>query len=83
MILLAADIGGTHTRIQVCDVDRVIVRMRYNNKEYSDLITIFNAFFAQNNINKNNIDNVCFGIAGPITDNIIKITNLPWVINIR
>jgi len=82
MILLAADIGGTHTRIQVCDADRIIVRMRYNNKDYPDLIAIFNTFFAQNNINKAVIDSACFGVAGPITNNVIKITNLPWIINI-
>jgi len=82
MILLAADIGGTHTRIQVCEADRLIVRMRYKNKDYSDLITIFNVFFVQNNINKASINSACFGIAGPITNNLIKITNLPWVINV-
>lgn len=81
MILLAADIGGTHTRIQICNTNKVIVRMRYRNKDYSDLIAILNNFFVQNNINKNSINSACFGVAGPVTNDTIKITNLSWVID--
>jgi len=83
VILLAADIGGTHTRIQICNANRLVVRMRYNNKDYPDLITILNTFFAQNNIDKDSINSACFGVAGPIINNIIKITNLSWIIDTR
>ena len=80
-MILAADIGGTYTRLQVSHTNGLVARERYKNQDYPDLIAILTTFLLQHHIDKTSIGSACFGVAGPITSNTIKLTNLAWVVD--
>ncbi|MCF7806529.1 MAG: glucokinase [Simkaniaceae bacterium] len=82
MVYLAGDIGGTKTHLAFYHLNdteyKSFVSQKFHSHEYPDLISIVRIFcekFPQK------IKRACFGVAGPIRDNICKATNLPWVID--
>lgn len=86
MIILSGDIGGTNTRLQLAEFSptgeiKVIVRSQYLNKDFTSFIDIMAAFFEKAQVKPEELLGVCFGVAGPIIDNKIRLTNLPWVID--
>lgn len=84
MIVLSGDIGGTNTRLQltefVADTTKIIKTTRYNNNEYSSLIDVIDIFLADIDAKDSRIESACFGVAGPIINETVKVTNLPWII---
>ena len=87
MLVLSGDIGGTTTRIQLTDFKdsgdiKIIKSIRYSSGDYANFMEIITAFFFQTDIKLDNIAGACFGVAGPITDGVVKCTNLPWVIKV-
>ncbi|MDJ0509318.1 MAG: glucokinase [Crocosphaera sp.] len=91
-MLLAGDIGGTKTILALVNSESPQNRERipqqttlyekaYPSQKYSDLTYIVKEFFAEakQKINKEiNVENGCFGIAGPVVNNSSKLTNLNW-----
>ncbi len=84
MIILAGDIGGTKTRLQLSryqtDEYSVIKKCSYASNDYSDFNLIILDFISDINTE---ISAVCFGVAGPINNDIAgdtqaQVTNLPW-----
>lgn len=85
MIVFSGDIGGTTTRMRFTeftgsDKIRVIKNYRYHNSDYPSFDAVIDAFFAEANLNKNLVESACFGVAGPIVNETVKFTNLPWEI---
>jgi len=92
MIILAGDIGGTKTLLQLIEVSendnnknyQVLFQQRFKSNQYQHLIAIIKEFLnsAQATVSrqKYSIIKACFGIAGPIQGNIAQVTNLPWLI---
>lgn len=86
MHVLAGDIGGTNTRLQiaVCEAGhrRVIRDQRFESGAYDSLSSILHDFLRQDE--NESIQAVCLGIAGPVKETaagqIVKVTNLPWEI---
>ncbi len=87
MHVLAGDIGGTNTRLQisVCEAGRrrVIHDQRFESGAFDSLSSILQNFLKQT---KNEpIEAVCLGIAGPVKETsagqFVKVTNLPWEIH--
>lgn len=80
MRLLAADIGGTHTRLAyVQDNGPVPVRheksyISAQHENFTDILTRFLSEYAL----QAPFDVACFAIAGPILDDCVAVTNLPW-----
>lgn len=86
MIVLAGDIGGTKTLLQLSrstpeGLD-VIYEKRYASAEHTDFLSLAGNFveesFRQTGVKA---DRACFGIAGPVNGRRAKTTNLPWNID--
>ena len=89
MRVLAGDIGGTNTRLQIAECDsgrcRTVRDQRFVSGSYDGLSSILRDFLKPET--KQSIESVCLGIAGPIRENAsgqrVKVTNLPWEIDSR
>ncbi len=82
-MLLVGDIGGTNTRLALFEEGKEPKKLsdgRFKSKNYPGLLPIVQEFLSQQ---KKTISRACFGIAGPVKDDVCKATNLPWVVDIR
>lgn len=85
--VLAGDIGGTKTLLQIADFDRdryrVLAQQRYENSAYANFSDIVHDFMTQ--AERPAIRAACFGIAGPViataTGEHVKLTNLAWILD--
>lgn len=83
MRILAGDLGGTKTLLQLADTEgdtlRVVAERRYASAEYSSFDQIVADFLQRN---PEPIASACIGVAGPVDSkhqrDTAKITNLPW-----
>ncbi len=86
MRVLAGDIGGTKTLLQIAEFKagryRAVRERRFDSASYDSLSSIVHEFLKAE---KKKIRAVCFGIAGPIKTTAggqsVKVTNLPWEIH--
>jgi len=80
--VLAGDIGGTNTRLGFFNVIgnqvEIVHSETYQSQKYASLSAILQLF-----LDKYKIQTVaaCFGIAGPVYNNTVQTTNLPWNID--
>lgn len=77
-MILAGDIGGTHTRIALFEKGTKRVEKKFSSPKYLDLEQIISEFLAEH---PTKVKSACFGIAGPVRNNKCKATNLPWVVD--
>jgi glucokinase len=81
-MILAGDLGGTKSNLGLFDVQQGklvrIARKRYTSHEYPGLKDITADFLTQNG---EKVTAASFGIAGPVVNNTVRATNLPWVID--
>jgi len=83
MHILAGDIGGTKTLLQIVTYTNnqyhLIKETRYDSQAYTDFTPLVEDFLRQL---ASPIDTACFGVAGPVTGNTsaqqAQVTNLPW-----
>jgi glucokinase len=80
MKLLAGDIGGTKTCLGLVEDKKVLRRAVYPSAQYKDLATLVAGFLGTD---ARNVARACFGIAGPVLDDVCQATNLPWRIEAR
>jgi len=85
MIILAGDIGGTKTLLQIAEFDdnrnkTVITEKRYVSADYDDLSDMVSEFLKDviEEFGTTTIQGACFGIAGPVTGRKGWVTNLTW-----
>ena len=98
MTVLAGDIGGTNTRLAIYDAitagaaagDRPafmpLFERTYPSAAHASLDGIAEAFLADAVADLGGgakVASACFGIAGPIENNMCRATNLPWVVDGR
>jgi glucokinase len=83
-MILAGDIGGTHSRLAFFDVSnnppRLVSASVFPSREYSSLDEIVTQFVGAANLQPRA---ACFGIAGPVRNGRVEASNLPWVIEAR
>src|SRR5690349_18212238 len=81
-MILAGDIGGTHTRIalfsQEADRLRLGLEKVYPSREHKGLGEILSIFL---NDASAKVQMACFGIAGPVLNGRVSTPNLPWVVD--
>jgi len=81
-MLLAGDIGGTHTRLALFSAPesvRAPAHMReFPSDKYAGLADVIRAFLAEVG-ERPSI--ACFDVAGPVSDGRAHLTNLPWLID--
>jgi len=84
MLILAGDIGGTKTLLQIADFDNgnktIVHEHRYVSADYDDLTDMASEFLTEVIKEKGtvNLHSACFGIAGPVTGRQGWVTNLSW-----
>ncbi len=96
-LLLAGDIGGTKTILQLVEAKREeskgAVELRslhenfYSSHDFPDLVPIVQKFLEEANQKlgqQPKPEKACFAIAGPIVNNTtVKLTNLPWMLDAK
>ncbi len=80
--VLAADIGGTKTDLAIFDTDQGLGRPLFPatliNQNYESFSFMLASFLEKVSMKP---EYACFGVAGPVLSNRVKLTNLPWEIN--
>ena len=84
MQILAGDIGGTNTRLALFDTTgtepgQAIIEASYPSPAHPTIEAILEQFIDQHRLNR--IDRACFGLAGPVIDQVCETTNLPWIVS--
>ncbi len=82
MKVLAGDIGGTHARLALVDIDdegwSFEAEQRYDSSAYDGLAPIVREFLGGLG---ETVEHASFGLACPIADGVCKLTNLDWEID--
>lgn len=86
MIVLAGDIGGTKTLLQLArsgsDGLEVLYEKRYASTEYADFLSLAKDFAEESHRHTGaQATKACLGVAGPVSGRKAKTTNLPWNID--
>jgi len=80
MTTLAADIGGTNTRVALCDrpeAPRAVARFR--NADFASLDAVLRTYLAD--LSHPPVHAACVAVAGPVRDGVGRLTNLDWAID--
>lgn len=81
---LAGDIGGTKTILALytrgAGPDQPIDREVFASRDFNSLEQIIQTYLSKRDTR---ITGACFGVAGPVKDQSVRATNLPWVIEIE
>jgi glucokinase len=82
MKILSGDIGGTNSRLALCEVDggkvRRVVESIYDSRRYESLAQIARDFITEQQLE---VETACFGVPGPVQGRRAKVTNLPWEVD--
>jgi glucokinase len=83
-MILAGDIGGTNTRLGFYDIKgkrpNLLAQETFPSNTPGGLHAIIQRF---KEANKLLVEFACFGIAGPVKNDRVEASNLPWVIDAR
>ena len=92
-MLLAGDIGGTKTLLGLFDAvparPRPLVVRSFGTLDHADLQTMIAGFLKETVVGdaareaRGAIDSACFGVAGPVVDDTVKVTSVPWFVDAR
>jgi glucokinase len=81
-MILAGDIGGTHTRIALFQQDQgrlsMVVDHVYPSRDYKSLDEIVSLFMSNQEFA---VSAACFGIAGPVMHGRVSTPNLAWIVD--
>jgi glucokinase len=89
-MILAADVGGTKCNLALYRVggqeSKQIAKCRYESHNFSSFEGIIAQFLNEirggtSEIGAEKIEAAGIGVAGPVIDNRVKATNLPWVVD--
>ena len=82
MKVLAGDIGGTNSRLALCQVTngRVtpIAEQTFPSAAYPSLAEVVRTFLAAQGTD---VRSACFGLPGPVRGRRAQLTNLPWLVD--
>ena len=88
-LILAGDTGGTKTILRLVEVSpdsglNTIFEERYPSQDFPDLVPMVKQFITkagQSTGQEVTPQKACFAIAGPVTNNTAKLTNLAWFLD--
>jgi glucokinase len=81
-MLLAGDVGGTKTRLAAIAADRgprdPAFVATYTSADFPSLDAVVRRFVEDTGVQ---IEHACIGAAGPVMNNTVTVTNLPWLLD--
>jgi glucokinase len=81
-MLLAGDVGGTKTRLAAIATDHgprdPVVAATYTSADFTSLDAVIRQFITDTGLQ---FEHACVGAAGPVMDNKVTTTNLPWLLD--
>jgi glucokinase len=84
-LLLAGDVGGTKTLLGLFDGDGArpasIATDEYTTLDHASLEAIVDRFLAARDVKAGRIAAASIGVAGAITDQVARLTNVPWEVS--
>ncbi len=83
MHIIAADIGGTKTRLTFADVDEpdnVLYEARYLSGDFNSFEPLLQTFINESGAVDGQIDALTLALPGLVSETSARLTNLPWVI---
>lgn len=83
MNIIAADVGGTKTRLVYADVNEprnVLYEARYLSAEFDEFEPLLSAFLHDSGSTGGQIDTLALALPGLVSDSSAQLTNLPWSI---
>ena len=86
-MILAGDVGGTKVHLALYNFDggklQVIREHKYPAHEFAALEDVVSDFLVSGNVDRSQVAAACFGCPGPVRSGRIKLTNLPWALDVR
>ncbi|MHA6263587.1 glucokinase [Arenibacterium sp. CAU 1754] len=77
MTILVSDVGGTNTRIALCETDGIPRDIaRFANDEFSSFEACLAAYLATRRVGE--VTAACVAVAGPVTSHRARLTNRNW-----
>ena len=83
MNIIAADVGGTKTRLIFADADepgKVLFEARYVSGEFDSFEPLLETFIHDSGSTASQVESLTLALPGLVTDSSARLTNLPWVI---
>jgi glucokinase len=87
-MILAGDVGATKTLFELGELQHgrwmTVFGARYVAADYPDFFSVLQAFFSEWTAQQRSspkISRACLGVAGPVFDNRVQMTNLPWLVD--
>src|SRR6187401_3274783 len=84
-MLLAADVGGTKTLLglfaRAPERPKRIEAGEFVTLDYDNLAPMIREFLKASGVEPRAIEAASFGVAGAVTDQVARMTNVPWVVD--
>jgi glucokinase len=87
-MILAGDVGATKTLFELGELQHgrwmTVFAARYLAADYPDFFSVLQAFFSEWTVQRHSspkIARACLGVAGPVFDNRVQMTNLSWLVD--
>ena len=84
-MLLAGDIGGTKTLLGIFssrETRPLAVRVEtFATSEFDGLGSMIAEFLARPGLDRDTLEAACFGVAGPVINQVARLTNVPWAVD--
>lgn len=79
---LAGDIGATKSLLSIYEGEsnEPLLVQQFVSANYKDFDTLLADFLGRAGVQQSPISSACFAIAGPVGDDAVRLTNLPWEI---
>jgi glucokinase len=85
-MFLAGDLGGTKTLLGLfapgAERPAAVEIGEFVTLGYDGLEPMIREFLGAQNVSPRQIEAACFGVAGAVTDNVARLTNVPWLVDI-
>ncbi len=83
-MLLAGDVGGTKTLLgffsSAPERPNAIEVGEFVTLDYDGIEPIIREFLKAQNVDPRRIESACFGVAGAVTEQVARLTNVPWLV---
>jgi len=83
MKIIAADVGGTKTRLIYADAkepQNVLYEARYKSAEFDSFAPLLETFLQDSGSSASQVETLALALPGLVSSDTARLTNLPWVI---